>query len=50
MFDSACMCVCTCVLSDIRMYMYTVHECSYAEVNTWLIIMSFAGVPFNGVY
>ena len=54
MFDSACVSVCTCVL---RVYMCiesvhvcTVCECLYAEVITWLIIMSFAGVPFNGVY
>ena len=33
----SCMYVCTCVL---RVYMYvTVHECLYAEVNTWLIII-----------
>ena len=42
MFDGACMCTCV--------FMYTVHESLYAEANTSLIIMSFAGVPFNGVY
>ena len=46
----ACMDVCTCVLSDIRLHLCRVRECLYAEVITWLIIVSLAGVPFDGVH
>ena len=50
MFDSACMDVCTCVLSDIRLHLCRVRDCLYAEVITWLIFVSLAGVPFDGVH